>query len=85
MTVIIKCILSPFHHRTYGKKLCLEMIHNINIRHTSQISLPRFYSASFSRLFTYNTAQMYNSLHGTLKNIPLNSFRKKVKQNLLVS
>ena len=29
--------------------------------------------------------QIYNNLDGTLKNHPLYSFRKKVKQNLLAS
>lgn len=86
MSVIVKRILSSSSPPYLREKISFRRdLHNVNVRHVDQISLPRFYSAIFSRSFTYNTAKIYNSLDDTLKNLPLNSFRKKVKQTLLAS
>lgn len=86
MAVIIKRILASSSPPYLRERIIFRNdLHNVNIRHIGQISLPRFYTALYSRSFSYNAAQIYNNLDDTLKNLPLNSFRKKVKHNLLAS
>lgn len=85
MSVVIKRILATSSPPYLREKIVFRRdLHSINTRHVYQISLPRFYSALFSRSFTYNAAKIYNNLNDDLKNIPLNNFRKKIKNSLLL-
>lgn len=84
ISVTVKRILSTSSPPYLRENILFRRdLHNINVRHVSQISLPRFHSALFSRSFTYNTAKIFNNLNDSLKNLPLNNFRRKVKHALL--
>ena len=54
-------------------------VHQLETRYNYKLSVPRFHSTIFTRSFTYCATKLYNSLNDDLKNIPVNSFRKKVR------
>lgn len=54
-------------------------LHDINIRLSNKLSLPKYRSALFQRSFTYNSVNIFNSIPDNVKSLPFNSFRTKIK------
>lgn len=58
-------------------------IHKANLRSKEKLSLPKYRTTMFRRSFSYNSISLYNNLDDSLKFLPVNKFRIKVKQQFL--
>lgn len=62
-----------------------NVMHNCNIRHHNQLTMPQHRSALFQRSFTYMAVTSYNSLDNDFKQCNFGQLRKKYKMFLLSS
>lgn len=58
-------------------------VHNINIRQKDCLSIPRYRTTFFQRSFTYNVAKYLNNISSANKDISLNSFKFRIRKELL--
>lgn len=59
--------------------------HDVNLRFTKLLSLPKYRTAMFRRSFSYNAVILYNKVNNDLKAFHVDSFRKKLKLYLLTT
>ena len=54
-------------------------VHDLDLRYTHRLALPRFHTAKFKNSFSYNAPTIYNEISDDIKRMSLDSFRKKIK------
>lgn len=76
-----KILLTASPPYLYEKLIFRRNMHGSNLRNTFQLDIPKHRTSTFERSFIYNAVNVYNNLGSSLKSLPVNSFRKSVRQH----
>nr|CAI5863097.1 unnamed protein product [Callosobruchus analis] len=79
-----KLVTTSIPYYLFEKLISRRNSHDLNLRHRDNYTIPRFFTALFTRSFSYNAVKLYNQVNNEYKTCSLLTFKKKLKQLLLV-
>lgn len=60
-------------------------LHNVNIRHSKKLSIPKHTTAMFQRSFSYVSVKKYNEINDELKKLACATFKCKVREKYITA
>lgn len=85
LTFVHRLLITSIPIYLRKKLLFRDEIHSRDIRHIQTLTMPNHSTAIFRRSFSYNAVHLYNNVDHDLKKYSLNTFKFRIKSNLLQS